>query len=285
MATFNLGRVKGSMWYTGTSDSNSAIATELTQAGITPLAYDMYLNSSNGNAYQYKMVSSDLTWVLIGNLKGAAGTGFSISKTYASVAAMNAGYATDGLPEGAFVLIETGNVDDADNAKLYVKGAEAYSYLTDLSGAQGIQGETGETGPQGPKGDPGTGISNVTIAEGTVAADGGQNYTMTLTKTDNTTVQLTFKAPKGNAGTDGAPGAAATVTVGSVTTGQPGTEAVVTNGGTSAAAVLNFTIPRGATGAKGDPGEKGDPGQTGANGKTPTMSINSNGELIATFED
>lgn len=140
-------------------------------------------------------------------------------------------------------------------------------------------------GEKGDKGDPGTGISNITIAEGTVAADGGQNYTMTLTKTDNTTVQLTFKAPKGNAGTDGAPGAAATVTVGSVTTGQPGTEAVVTNGGTSAAAVLNFTIPRGATGAKGDPGEKGDPGQTGANGKTPTMSINSNGELIATFED
>lgn len=285
MATFNLGRVKGSMWYTGTSDSNSAIATELTQAGITPLAYDLYLNSSNGNAYQYKLVSSDLTWVLIGNLKGAAGTGFSISKTYASVAAMNAGYATDGLPVGAFVIIETGNVDDADNAKLYVKGAEAYSYLTDLSGAQGIQGETGETGPQGPKGDPGTGISNITIAEGTVAADGGQNYTMTLTKTDGTNVPLTFKAPKGNAGTDGAPGAAATVTVGSVITGQPGTEAVVTNGGTSAAAVLNFTIPRGATGAKGDPGEKGDPGQTGANGKTPTMSINSNGELIATFED
>lgn len=156
MATFNLGRVKGSMWYTGTSDSNSAIATELTQAGITPLAYDLYLNSSNGNAYQYKLVSSDLTWVLIGNLKGAAGTGFSIAKTYASVAAMNAGYATDGLPEGAFVIIDTGNVDDADNAKLYVKGAEAYSYLTDLSGAQGIQGETGAQGPQGPKGDTGT---------------------------------------------------------------------------------------------------------------------------------
>ena len=285
MATFNLGRVKGSMWYTGASDSNSAIASELTQAGITPLAYDMYLNSENGNAYQYKLVSSDLTWVLVGNLKGAAGTGFSISKTYASVAAMNTGYATDGLPVGAFVLIETGNVDDADNAKLYVKGETAYSYLTDLSGAQGIQGETGAQGPQGPKGDTGTGISNITIAAGSVASDGGQNYTLTVTKTDGTSVPLTFKAPKGNAGTDGAPGAAATVTVGSVTTGQPGTEAVVTNGGTSAAAVLNFTIPRGDKGETGETGPQGATGPKGADGKTPTMSINASGELIATFED
>lgn len=285
MATFNLGRVKGSMWYTGASDSNSAIASELTQAGITPLAYDMYLNSENGNAYQYKLVSSDLTWVLVGNLKGAAGTGFSIAKTYASVAAMNAGYATDGLPVGAFVLIDTGNVDDADNAKLYVKGETAYSYLTDLSGAQGIQGETGATGPQGPKGETGTGISNITIAAGSVASDGGQNYTLTVTKTDGTSVPLTFKAPKGNAGTDGAPGAAATVTVGSVTTGQPGTTATVTNGGTSSAAVLNFTIPRGDKGETGETGPQGATGPKGADGKTPTMSINASGELIATFED
>ena len=43
----------------------------------------------------------------------------------------------------------------------------------------------------------------------------------------------------------GPPGAAATVTVGTVTTGEPGTDALVTNSGTENAAVLNFTIPRG----------------------------------------
>jgi hypothetical protein len=55
-------------------------------------------------------------------------------------------------------------------------------------------------------------------------------------------------------GEDGAPGndgAAATIAVGTVTTGLPGSDAVVTNVGTSAAAVFNITIPRGAPGAAG----------------------------------
>mgnify|MGYP004524931967 CR=1 FL=1 len=39
----------------------------------------------------------------------------------------------------------------------------------------------------------------------------------------------------------------ATITVGSTTTGEPGTNAQVTNSGTSGNAILNFTIPRGAT--------------------------------------
>ena len=46
-------------------------------------------------------------------------------------------------------MIDTGNVNDVDNAKLYVKGKTAYAYITDLSGA------TGMTGPQGQKGDTG----------------------------------------------------------------------------------------------------------------------------------
>lgn len=62
--------------------------------------------------------------------------------------------------------------------------------------------------------------------------------------------------PPGPAGADGAPGkdgAAATVTVGTVTTGEPGTDAAVTNTGTENAAVLDFLIPK---------GEKGDPGNS-----------------------
>lgn len=81
--------------------------------------------------------------------KGDTGAAFSIAKTYESVSAMNAGFATDGVLEGQFVMIDTGNVEDEDNAKLYVKGASSYTYITDLSGA------TGMTGPQGPKGDQG----------------------------------------------------------------------------------------------------------------------------------
>ena len=150
--TLNLGRVKGSMWYTGTADSNVDIASALTSAGYTPIKLDMYLNTSNGNVYQYAPVDDGLQWTLKGNLRGAKGEGFQIKKTYASVSAMNAGYATDGLPVGSFVMISS-NVEDPDNAKLYVKGETAYSFVTDFSGAQGVKGETGD---KGDKGDAGT---------------------------------------------------------------------------------------------------------------------------------
>lgn len=49
-------------------------------------------------------------------------------------------------------------------------------------------------------------------------------------------------------------GPAGTITVGTVTTGSPGSSVIVTNSGTSQAATLNFTIPRGDTGATGDDG-------------------------------
>lgn len=48
-----------------------------------------------------------------------------------------------------------------------------------------------------------------------------------------------------------AKGDAATITVGTVTTGAAGSSVAVTNSGTTNAAVLNFTIPRGDTGASG----------------------------------
>lgn len=87
--------------------------------------------------------------------KGDPGEAFSIAKTYASIDAMNKGFATDGVKPGQFVMIDTGNVEDADNAKLYVKGAEAYAYITDLSGATGMTGPKGEPGAQGPAGKDG----------------------------------------------------------------------------------------------------------------------------------
>lgn len=61
----------------------------------------------------------------------------------------------------------------------------------------------------------------------------------------------------GGVGPTGTSGAAATVTVGTVTTGAPGSSASVVNAGTSSAAVLNFTIPAGATGPQGPQGPAG----------------------------
>jgi len=57
---------------------------------------------------------------------------------------------------------------------------------------------------------------------------------------------FTISEGVGPTGNDGDDGAAATVTVGTTTTGDPGTSASVTNSGTTSAAVLNFTIPRGS---------------------------------------
>lgn len=72
----------------------------------------------------------------------------------------------------------------------------------------------------------------------------------------------------------GPPGSAATVAVGTTTTGTPGTPAIVTNSGSSSAAVLNFTIPAGATGATGPAGPIGPAGSGAA--VRPDLLLNGN---------
>ena len=64
----------------------------------------------------------------------------------------------------------------------------------------------------------------------------------------------------GSTGSTGAAGSSATVTTGSTTTGSAGSSASVTNSGTTSAAVFNFTIPRGDTGATGSTGSQGPSG-------------------------
>jgi hypothetical protein len=62
------------------------------------------------------------------------------------------------------------------------------------------------------------------------------------------------QGPVGPQGPQGPQGTAATVAAGTTTTGLAGTNAIVTNSGTSSAAVFDFTIPRGDTGATGATG-------------------------------
>lgn len=82
-------------------------------------------------------------------LKGDKGDPFTIRKTYTSVSEMEADFSNSEILEGSFVIIDTGNVEDEDNAKLYVKGSSSYTFITDLSGATGIKGEKGEKGDNG----------------------------------------------------------------------------------------------------------------------------------------
>jgi hypothetical protein len=71
--------------------------------------------------------------------------------------------------------------------------------------------------------------------------------TVTLTRAA-LTVKVAPGVP-GKDGTDGLNGAAATVTVGAVTTLPPGSPATVSNSGSSSAAVLDFALPAGENGA------------------------------------
>ena len=194
--------------------------------------------------------------------KGDTGEDFHITKTYPSIAEMEADI--DNIEEGDFVIIAS-NVEDEDNSKLFVKTDSAFKLLTDLSGAQGFKGDPGKaatitvggtttiepsssaavinTGDENaavlqfsiPKGDKGDGA---TIKVGTVTTvqDGVAHVT---NSGDELNAVFDFDIPQGTA---------ATIKVGTVTTGAEGTEAIVTNSGTTGDAVFNFTIPKGDTG-------------------------------------
>jgi len=106
-------------------------------------------------------------------------------------------------------------------------GATGPQGPTGPAGATGPQGPAGPQGPEGPQGDPGEqGPQGETGPTGATGPQGDP----------------------GPQGPQGDPGAAATITIGAVTTGSAGSSTVVTNSGTSTAAVLNFTIPRGDAG-------------------------------------
>lgn len=163
-------------------------------------------------------------------------------------------------------------------------------------GPKGDKGATGERGPQGIQGIQGaTGATPVITASATVGNTTGTPSVQVVKggTTTNPTFAFNFtnlkgaqgpqgiqgiQGPKGDKGLtgdkgatgergpQGATGAAATIKVGTVSTGNPGTNATVVNEGTANAAVFNFTIPRGATGATGPQGPAGAKGATGDTG-------------------
>lgn len=114
----------------------------------------------------------------------AVGDAFTIVKTYPSIQAMEDDYNNPEVKTGQFVMIDTGNVENEEDSRLYLKGDTEWKFISDLSGAQGIQGlsayqvavqhgfegteaewlislkgEKGETGPKGDKGDTGSGLN------------------------------------------------------------------------------------------------------------------------------
>lgn len=80
-------------------------------------------------------------------VQGVPGKGFSIAKTFPSVASMRG----DNLTKGDFVMISS-TVEDPDNAKLYLWNGTEFTFVTDMSGAAGVKGDKGEQGIQGKQG-------------------------------------------------------------------------------------------------------------------------------------
>lgn len=70
----------------------------------------------------------------------AIGDAFTYKKEYPSIEAMEADWGTADVKLGEYVLINTGNVEDPDDAKVYLKTQNGWKFIVDLSGMQGIQG-------------------------------------------------------------------------------------------------------------------------------------------------
>lgn len=160
-------------------------ADDATRKALSTYSHPPYVDA-DGYYYKWNVTtdSYDKTDV---NLTGKA---FQIKKVFASVAAMNAMDANS-FAENDFILINTANVEDEDNAKLYVvalneQGRKFYSYLVDMSGFRGFMGKT----PQIVIGSVNTLPSNSSASASLVAngtdANGNPVYT------------LNFAIPKGD---------------------------------------------------------------------------------------
>ena len=70
----------------------------------------------------------------------AIGDAFTYKKEYPSVEAMEADLGTADVKIGEYVIINTGDVENPDDAKVYLKTGNGWKFIVDLSGMQGIQG-------------------------------------------------------------------------------------------------------------------------------------------------
>ena len=106
------------------------------------------------------------------------GEGFSIYKTYETIALMNADAAN--VPDGRFVLISNDNVDDPDNAKLYVKDSGVFRFLVDMSGAIGFTGKTPQLEIGTVTNGGNMGAASASIVRTGTDADGNPTYAINL---------------------------------------------------------------------------------------------------------
>lgn len=184
--------------------------------------------------------------------KGEPGDVFHIVKTYATVSEMNADYTGTDVQIGEYVMIAS-NVEDPDNASVYIKGNTRFVFVVDMSGSAGIQGpkgDTGDTGPQGPQGETGP--------QGPQGEQGVRGE----------------QGPQGIQGIQGVQGE----------TGPQGPQGVTFTPSVSAEGVISWTNdgqrenPE-SVNIRGPQGVQGETGPTGATGTTFTPAVSSAGVI------
>jgi hypothetical protein len=208
---------------------------------------------------------------------GSTGLGFAIAKIYASVAALTADTAPTNIVAGQFAIIDTGNVENAEDSRLYLWNGSVYTFTTDLSGASGLQGPQGITGPTGTQGIQGVtgptgsqGIQGVQGAQGVTGPTGAQGIQ------GNTGAQG-VTGPTGSTGAQGIPGVQGN-------TGPTGAQGIQGNtGAQGTAGATGPTGPTGAdstvagpTGAQGVQGTQGTQGTQGIAGPTGSQGAQGN---------
>ena len=167
-------------------------------------------DNANNMANHPPYVGEDMYWYVWNNStktydktdKYSKGDGFSIKKTFPSVAEMEAYVNPDTattenpiLKSGDFVIISS-NAEDEDNSKLYVVQSVtpdkiSYGFLTDMSGARGFAGHT-----------PQLSVGTITTGEAGTSA----NVSLTENGTDdngNPKYLINFVIPKGEKGDKG----------------------------------------------------------------------------------
>lgn len=162
MAVTNVGRVKGSLIYSGPAATDAAIKLEVT----APLDGDMYISTATSN-YIYQYAAASTTWVQKASLKGIKGDngpagakGDKGDNGLMGNPGTAAGFGTPrvsvdtaiGTP--SVVITATG----PDTAKVFNFDFKNLKGATGATGPQGIPGPAGmkgDTGLPGAKGNPG----------------------------------------------------------------------------------------------------------------------------------
>jgi hypothetical protein len=265
--------------------SPTVLQIEVSSAAHThPISQLQQSGATDGQVPMWNAIANSWIASTVSGGGGGGGTGYNGWSPILTVV-------SDAERRVLYVSDWTGGSGSKPASGLYVGSSGLVSNVAqamDIRGATGATGATGSTGPTGPAGAIGpVGATGATGPAGAAATVGigsvttgnaGTNAQVSNSGTSSAAV-LNFTIPRGDTGltgpagptgATGPAGTAATVTVGTTTTGTPGSNAAVSNSGTTTAAILNFTVPAGATGATGQTGATGATGPQGPAGPAPS---------------